>query len=156
MNRLFQIMPELQGEEMAYIQNITKELDDSQLQQFANVYRARRKDPQIILLTTLLGLVVVAGVQRFLIGQIGMGILYLFTGGLCLIGTIVDLINYKELAFTFNQRTANEIMFMIVELQLKTSRLYKFTSDCKAQDTNCPAKVLVQSPQFKWEVIQEI
>jgi len=113
MNRLFQIMPELQGEEMAYIQNITKELDDSQLQQFANVYRARRKDPQIILLTTLLGLVVVAGVQRFLIGQIGMGILYLFTGGLCLIGTIVDLINYKELAFTFNQQTANEVMFMM-------------------------------------------
>jgi len=106
-------MPELQGEEMAYIQNITKELDDSQLQQFANVYRARRKDPQIILLTTLLGLVVVAGVQRFLIGQIGMGILYLFTGGLCLIGTIVDLINYKELAFTFNQQTANEVMFMM-------------------------------------------
>ena len=113
MNRLFKIMPELQGEEMAYIQNITNELDDSQLQQFANVYRARRKDPQIILLTTLLGLVIVAGVQRFLIGQIGMGILYLFTGGLCLIGTIVDLINYKELAFTFNQRTANEVMFLM-------------------------------------------
>ncbi len=113
MNRLFQIMPELQGEEMAYIQNITKELDDSQLQQFANIYRARRKDPQIILLCTLLGLVVVAGVQRFLIGQIGMGILYLFTGGLCLIGTIVDLINYKELAFTFNQQTANEVMFLM-------------------------------------------
>lgn len=106
-------MPELQGEEMAYIQNITKELDDSQLQQFANIYRARRKDPQIILLCTLLGLVVVAGVQRFLIGQIGMGILYLFTGGLCLIGTIVDLINYKELAFTFNQQTANEVMFLM-------------------------------------------
>jgi TM2 domain-containing membrane protein YozV len=113
MNRLFQIMPELQGEEMAYIQNITKELDDSQLQQFVNVYRARRKDPQIILLTTLLGLVIVAGVQRFLIGQIGMGLLYLFTGGLCLIGTIVDLINHKELAFTFNQQMANEVMFLM-------------------------------------------
>ena len=97
-------MPELQGEEMAFIQNITQELDDSQLQQFANVYRARRKDPQIILLTTLLGLVIVAGVQRFIIGQIGMGLLYLFTGGLCLIGTIVDLVNHKELAFNFNHK----------------------------------------------------
>jgi hypothetical protein len=57
---------------------------------------------------------------------------------------------------TLEEETFNEIMFMIVELQLKTSRLYKFTSDCKAQDTDCPAKVLVESSQFKWEVIQEI
>jgi hypothetical protein len=28
--------------------------------------------------------------------------LYLFTGGLCLIGTIVDLVNYKRLATDYN------------------------------------------------------
>ncbi|TRZ81770.1 hypothetical protein D4R86_02205 [bacterium] len=54
------------------------------------------------------------------------------------------------------EKTFNEIMFMIVELQLKTSRLYRFTVDCEAQDTNCPAKILVESPKFNWEVIQEI
>jgi TM2 domain-containing membrane protein YozV len=80
---------------------------------FANVYRARRRDPQLILLTTLLGFIVVAGVQRFLVGQIGMGILYLFTGGLCLIGTIIDLINYQDLAFEFNQGVAHEVNAMI-------------------------------------------
>nr|MBP9099183.1 TM2 domain-containing protein [Ferruginibacter sp.] len=54
-----------------------------------------------------------AGIQRFIIGQIGMGILYLFTGGLCLIGTIVDVINHKQLAFEFNQQMANESMAMV-------------------------------------------
>jgi TM2 domain-containing membrane protein YozV len=47
-------------------------------------------------------------VQRFVIGQIGMGLLYLFTGGFCLIGTIVDLINHKTLANDFNRQMAYE------------------------------------------------
>lgn len=76
---------------------------------FANVYRTRRKDPQVILITALLGLIVVAGVHRFLLGQIGMGLLYLFTGGLCLIGTIIDLVNHQRLAFEFNQKVAQEV-----------------------------------------------
>ena len=45
---------------------------------------------------------------------------------------------------------------MIIELQLKTSRLYKFEMTHDAKDTDCPAKVLVESPRFKWEVVQEI
>ena len=72
------------------------------------IYSGKRKNPQDILLFTLLGFVVVAGVQRFVVGQIGMGLLYLFTGGFCLIGTIVDLINYKSLALEFNQKMAFE------------------------------------------------
>ncbi len=109
MAHILQFMPELQGQEMAYIQNLTQDYSDPQLQNFANIYRFRRKDPNMILLTTLLGFVVVAGIQRFLIGQIGMGILYLFTAGLCFIGTIVDLINYQDLAFSYNQQVANEV-----------------------------------------------
>ncbi len=109
MTHILQIMPDLQGQELAYIQNLVKDYDDKQLHNFANIYRSRRKEPNLILLTTLLGFVVVAGVQRFLVGQIGMGILYLFTGGLCLIGTIVDLVNYQEMAFTYNRNVANEV-----------------------------------------------
>jgi len=59
----------------------------------------------------------VAGVQRFMVGQIGMGILYLFTGGLCLIGTIIDTINHKKLAFEFNQQMARESMAMVHSFQ---------------------------------------
>lgn len=62
----------------------------------------------------------------------------------------------KEEKTQIEEDTFNEIMFMIVELQLKTNRLYKFTMDQEACDTNCSAKVLVQSPSFKWEIIQEI
>jgi TM2 domain-containing membrane protein YozV len=80
---------------------------------YANVYRTRRKDPQLILLTCLLGLVVIAGVHRFIIGQIGMGILYLFTAGLCLVGTIIDAVNYQNLAFEYNQRVAQETALLI-------------------------------------------
>jgi hypothetical protein len=34
--------------------------------------------------------------------------LYLFTGGLCLIGTIVDLVNHKSIAQEYNQKVAME------------------------------------------------
>jgi hypothetical protein len=37
-----------------------------------------------------------------------MGILYLFTGGLCAIGTIVDLINNRSLALDYNKQAAYE------------------------------------------------
>ncbi len=113
MANIFQFLPELQGRELALVQSLTKDLSDDKLQNFANIYRVRRRDPQIILLTTLLGFVVVAGVQRFMVGQIGMGILYLFTGGLCLIGTIIDLINYQDLAFEYNQTIAHEVSGLI-------------------------------------------
>jgi len=66
----------------------------------------------------------------------------------------VKLTNEEKL--DIEEETFNEILFMIVELQLKTSRLYRLTVDCEPQDTNCPAKILVQSPKLKWEVIQEI
>ena len=113
MANLFNYLPELQGRELVFIQGLTKDYDENQLMNFANLYRARRRDPTIILLTTLLGFVVIAGVQRFLVGQIGMGLLYLFTGGLCLIGTIIDLINYQDLAFDYNQRVATEAHTLI-------------------------------------------
>lgn len=113
MANVYQLMPNLDAEEMPYIQNIIKDMDDTKAQQFALLYNARRKDPQLILLTTLLGFIVIAGVQRFIIGQIGMGLLYLFTGGLCLIGTIIDLVNYKKLAFEHNFKVANEVLMLV-------------------------------------------
>ena len=113
MTNFFQFLPELQGRELVYVQGLTKDYTESQMMNFANIYRSRRRDPQIILLTTLLGFVAVAGVQRFLINQIGMGLLYLFTGGLCLIGTIIDLINYQDLAMEYNMRMANEAAMLV-------------------------------------------
>jgi TM2 domain-containing membrane protein YozV len=102
-------LPELQGMELNHVQMLIKDLSDKQAQQFAVIYRSRRKDPQIILLTCLVGFLGFAGIHRILINEIGMGILYLFTAGLCFIGTIVDAINYQSLAFEFNRNIANEV-----------------------------------------------
>lgn len=113
MANVFQVLPEIQGDEMIFVQNLIKDMNDQKAQMFANAYRGRRKDPQTILLCTVLGFVVVAGVQRFILGQIGMGLLYLFTGGLCLIGTIIDLVNYQKMSFEFNQRMASEVEMML-------------------------------------------
>lgn len=109
MGNILKFMPELQGQELMYVQNLTKDYNDDQLMNYANIYRTRRKDPNLILVTTILGFFVVAGVQRFIVGQIGMGILYLFTAGLCFVGTIVDLINYKDIAFNYNRQVADEV-----------------------------------------------
>lgn len=113
MAEILNFIPEAQGQEMIFLKEITTDLDEKGMTTFASLYRARRRDPQMILLVTVLGFVVVAGIQRFMVGQIGMGLLYLFTGGLCLIGTIIDLINYQDLAFEYNRKMAIEAKAMI-------------------------------------------
>lgn len=116
MSNLFQYLPELQGRELVYIQGLVKDFNENQLMNFSNIYRSRRRDPQLILLTTLLGFISIAGIQRFLTNQIGMGILYLFTAGLCFIGTIIDLINYQDLAMEYNMNQANEAAMLVKNL----------------------------------------
>lgn len=113
MANVLMILPEIVGDEQLLISGLLKDLDDDTAQQFANVYRVRRKDPQTILLLTLVGFLGIAGIQRFFVDQIGMGILYVLTGGICLIGTIIDLINYKRIAFDYNQQQAQQIWAMI-------------------------------------------
>lgn len=110
---LMMLLPNVDQEEYIFLENLMKEIPAQQKEKFILLYRGNRKDPQNILLFTLLGFFAVAGVQRFVVGQIGMGVLYLLTGGLCFIGTIVDLVNYKKLAFEFNQREAYNTMQMI-------------------------------------------
>ncbi len=109
MNRIINFYPELDLEEATFIDGILNDKTDDELKQFAIMYRSRRKDPQMILLLALIGLFGFAGIHRFILNQIGMGLLYFLTGGLCLIGTIVDLVNYKSLAFEFNQKVALEV-----------------------------------------------
>jgi len=113
MANVYEILPEIVGEEQFYIASLLKNMDDNKAMQFANIYRARRKDPQMILLVTLVGFLGIAGIQRFLTDQIGMGILYLLTAGICWIGTIIDLVNYKKIAFEYNQKQANQIASML-------------------------------------------
>ena len=110
---LINLIPALEGEELVFLQNFTNELSEEKLQTFIAVYNGKRRKADQILLGCILGFVCVGGIQRFMVGQNGMGILYLLTGGLCLIGTIVDTINYKKLSFEYNQQMARESMAML-------------------------------------------
>lgn len=101
------------SEEFKYVQQTMHGMTDQQGEQFMMFYMDKRKSPSDILLFTLLGFIVIAGVQRFVMGQIGMGLLYFFTGGLCLMGTTLDAINHKNLANEYNRKMANEITMIV-------------------------------------------
>lgn len=107
--------------EYHYLNEVTNGMNEQQKQNFVMFYSGKRKDPQDILLFTLLGFIIIAGVQRFVLNQIGMGLLYFFTGGLCLIGTIVDLINYKSLALEYNQQAAFDCAQMVKTMRPNSS-----------------------------------
>lgn len=113
MTNVLQLMPNLEGDEMVFVQGLLKDVPDDQARQFANVYNSRRKDPQNVLLMTLLGFIGFAGVQRFYLDQIGMGLVYLLTIGFCFIGTLIDLVNYKRLAYDHNTRVAQQVAVMV-------------------------------------------
>lgn len=110
---LLKYLYDVTPEELITINSRINGFSDDELTHFSMIYRSKRKDPQTILLLCLLGLVGFAGIHRFVIGHIGMGILYFFTGGLCLIGTIVDAINHKDLALEYNGKMIAETLSML-------------------------------------------
>jgi TM2 domain-containing membrane protein YozV len=113
MARIIDILPEVTGEEMVYVQHLIQDMNEEKARSFATVYRTRRREPMLILVTALCGFFGISGIHRFILGDIGMGILYLFTFGLCWIGTIVDLVNHQKLAFEYNRKMADEVMVMM-------------------------------------------
>ena len=54
--------------------------------------KSQGPDKQTAIILCCLGFAVIAGLHRLYLGYYGLGILYILTGGLCLIGTIIDLI----------------------------------------------------------------
>jgi TM2 domain-containing membrane protein YozV len=101
-------LPGITSEEMAVLHQATSSLSDTQKQSFYMIYSSKRKSPQDILLFTLLGFIGIAGIQRFLVGQVALGIFYILTIGFCWIGTIVDLINHQSIDNEYNQKMAYE------------------------------------------------
>lgn len=112
-NNLLLMIPSVEADELAYLQAFTNDLPEDRLKMFITIYNGKRKKAETILICALLGFICAAGIHRFVLGQIGMGVLYLFTGGLCLVGTVVDVINHKKLTFEYNQKMALESMSMV-------------------------------------------
>jgi TM2 domain-containing membrane protein YozV len=59
------------------------------------------KSKTIALVFSIIGFLGVAGIHRFYVGKIGTGVLWLLTGGILGVGTLVDLIiiamgNFKD------------------------------------------------------------
>jgi TM2 domain-containing membrane protein YozV len=93
-------------DEYSFIHHASAGLSQNQMATFMAVYNSRRKNPTDILLATLLGFLGLAGVQRFLTGNIILGLLYLITGGFLGIGTLVDLFMYKSITDDYNRHLA--------------------------------------------------
>lgn len=113
MSKVLRYLPEIEDDEQLYVAQLMTDMTEEQAEQFAHVYHERRRDPTMVLLLTLVGFLGVAGVHRFFIDEIGMGVLYLLTGGLCVIGTIVDLFNYRDLAFRYNRHQADKVAALV-------------------------------------------
>lgn len=115
-NRFFQMIPGIGSDELAFLTSISRDLNDEQLQTFIAFYNGERKKPDTIMMGCIIGFLGIGGIQRFMVNQVGMGILFLLTGGLCYIGTIIDLINYKKLTFECNQQIAHDALRATVNL----------------------------------------
>ncbi|GAB4093862.1 TM2 domain-containing protein [Flaviaesturariibacter terrae] len=111
--QMMMMFPGMQPDELMMIQSLTKDFSEQQLRQFYSIYSGKRKEPQQLLIMTLIGFLGIAGIQRFVIGEAGMGILYFLTAGFCGIGTIIDLVNNNKLASNYNQRQAIESSQMV-------------------------------------------
>ena len=111
--QLLMMISDLQPEELLLMQHLSKDMTEAQQQQFFSLYRGKRKERQTLLLLTLVGFFGIAGIQRFVVGDTGLGILYLVTFGFCGIGTIIDLININRITSDYNQKQAIEAANMV-------------------------------------------
>jgi len=95
-------------DEYSFLHHASAGLSQNQMQTFTLVYNSRRKNPNDILLATLLGFLGFAGIQRFMTGHYLLGFLYLITGGFLGIGTLIDLLTYKSITDDYNRHMAYE------------------------------------------------
>ncbi|MCH7740927.1 MAG: TM2 domain-containing protein [Chloroflexi bacterium] len=110
---IMQLIPEADAQEQLFLSGLVKDMSENALSTFAAAYRAQRKDPTTVLLLTLLAGLGVAGVNRFYLGQIGMGVLYLLTAGLCFVGSLIDVFRHQTLTRQYNQKKALELAMVV-------------------------------------------
>ena len=112
-NNPFLHLDGISNDELTYLNHIIIGMEENQLRSFYQIYSSRRKKSQEILLFTLLGFLGFAGIQRFILGQVAMGVIYFFTAGFCFIGTIVDVINHRSMTDEYNRKVAKEVAQLV-------------------------------------------
>jgi len=81
----------LPAEKMMFIKQKLQEIDE---ERFSIVSTVEFKDPTTILLVSIF--IGSLGIDRFMLGDTGMGILKLCTGGLCGVLTIIDWFSVQK------------------------------------------------------------
>lgn len=85
---------------------VREKLESLNESQLSSIGAVQFKDPTMMLIISIVGGTL--GVDRFMVGDIGMGVLKLLTGGLCGILTIIDwfsiskITKQKNLEILFN------------------------------------------------------
>jgi TM2 domain-containing membrane protein YozV len=97
-------MPDFTAMEQA---TLIKDFTDQQKMLFVSQFESEKKDPgTVLILSVLFG---AFGVDRFMLGDTGMGLVKLFTFGGCGIITIIDWFTTKGRANDYNRARAHEI-----------------------------------------------
>lgn len=117
-------LPNVEAEEVAFLEQITNKISEEEKTQFYFLYASRRRNPIHTLLATLCGFVGFAGVQRFLVGNVVLGVLYFITGGFLFVGTIWDLLSYKRLTANYNNQTAYECLRLLHAGKMNLSKVF--------------------------------
>jgi hypothetical protein len=90
---------------------MTKDLSEQQKMLFESQFSSAKKDRGIMLgISIVFGYL---GVDRFMLGDTGIGILKLLTFGLCGILAIIDWFKIQGMTDEYNRRKAQEILMTI-------------------------------------------
>ncbi len=91
------------AQHLLLIRNKMEQMDDEKI---AMIAAAELKDPTMMMVVALLG--GWAGIHRFMLGDTGMGILMLLTGGVCGVLWFIDLFSIQKTTqeYNFNQLVA--------------------------------------------------
>lgn len=88
-------------------QKLSKQLKNNDQMLFNSQFDSVKKDPgTILILSVILGYL---GVDRFMLGDMGMGLLKLFTFGGCGVLWLIDIFTSKQRTGDFNRKKATEI-----------------------------------------------
>ncbi len=113
MAKVLDHFPDVSDREFVYLRNLIEDLDENIARAFAAEYYRRRRSPGLIMVLTLIGFLGLAGLQRFALGKVGTGFLYLVTLGLVGVGTIFDLIRYEQMAYDHNRFAAQRVDIIV-------------------------------------------
>lgn len=103
------------------IMALRRQLSREDLEQVDRRLMMDQKSSGLIAGMAAIGFLGVAGIHRFILGDIGLGILMLITAGGCGIWTIVDLVRASTMAQRYNDQLALKCLTQAVEYSRMTS-----------------------------------